>query len=629
MLLWSRHIATSAASLKKYMNLTENKSAKLDRDLVGIALLITSITFLAVLRFEFVYDDYPQIVNNPFVKSWKYLPQYFVSSVWKQAFVGQSNNYYRPLFMVWTRLNYALFAGRPFGWHLGALALHLIVTWLVYRVIREMSGRTDLAWITALVFGVHPIHHEVVGWVSGTTESLCAILFLAAFLAYLRFRENSKSAWMILSCALYGVALLCKETAFVLPALVFIHGWASDSSGEAPGTEQPTGGWKPSLQAALWYVPVALVYLAMRYKALSGFSHPGSDANAYEWLLTLPSMVLVYLRHWFLPIRLGWTYDLYYQRKVDLVHVILPALALFAVGAVIWLCRKRLGSREVTNAIAWIVFPLLPALDTFIFKPDELVHDRYFYIPSIGAALLVALIVSWLGSARIGLPATELAGRQGFATPRKMLFGQPVPIVVAGFALAIVLSLCAMRETDYWRNDFVLCTRAHEISPHNPTATSNLGAELIGRDDLDAAQSLLEEGYREHGDFRLAFNLGRVYYGKQQFEEARRYTERTLELEPNFPEAHVSMAEIELKQNHAQEAQMSLRRAVELDPYSASFHTSYGIVLALNGDCATATRQFEAAIDLNPGDFFATSQLLRCRNAASPASAPGSKPGRL
>ena len=610
MLLWTGRLGLPRQN-DKNMNLTENHSSKVDRDLVGIALLITSITFLAVLRFEFVYDDYPQIINNPFVKSWKFLPHYFVSSVWKQAFDGQANNYYRPLFLVWTRLNYAIFGGRPFGWHLGALALHLTVTWLAYRVVREMYGRTDLAWITALLFGVHPIHHEVTGWVSGATESLFGIFFLAAFLAYLRFRESAKSAWIALSCVLYGVALLCKETAIVLPALVFIHGWASDNLGKSVDTGKPAVGWKPSLQTALWYVPVVLIYLPIRHKALSGLSHSGTSASVYEWLLTLPSVVLLYLRHWFLPIGLGSTYDLYYQRKVDLVHVILPAAALFAIGAVIWLWRKGLGSREVTNAIAWMVVPLLPALDTFVFKPDELVHDRYFYIPSIGAALLAALMICRLGTSRV------------------VLFHQPLQVVVAGFTLATVLSLCAVRETDYWRNDFALSTRAHEIAPHNPTATSNLGAELLGRDDLDAAQSVLDAGYREHSDFRLAFNLGRVYYAKQQYAEAKRYTERALELEPNFPDALVSMAEIQLKQSHPQEAQTSLRRAVELDPYSAPFHTSYGIVLALNGDCTAATQQFEAAIDLNPGDAFANIQLLRCRNAASPASPPRSRPGLL
>jgi len=593
------------------MNLNENSSAKLDRDLVRIALLITSITFLGVLRFEFVYDDYPQIVNNPFVKSWKFLPRYFASSVWKQTSLWQFDNYYRPIFMVWNRLNYAFFAGRPFGWHLGALALHLMVTWIVYWVIREMCGRTDLAWMTALLFGVHPIHHEVVAWVSGVTESLYGIFFLAAFLAYLRFRENAKASWMVLSCALYALSLLCKETAIVLPALVFVHSSVSDRQSEQAEAGKPSRQWAQALRFAAWYIPVALVYFPIRYYALTGFSRAKANASVYQWFLTLPSILCFYAKHWFLPVHFGESYDLFYQTKLGMTNVILPLLILIAIAAAVWMLRKRLGSREVWLAVAWIVIPLLPALDTFAFTSDELVHDRYFYIPSIGAALLVALIIVRVGSSQTAI------------------FGQPLPGVVAGLALTVVLSICAIHETNYWRSDYALWGRAHQIAPRNGTATSNLGAELVSRGDIDAAQPLLEAGYREHNDFKIAFNLGRVYYAKKDYPAAERYTQQALELVPKFPEGYVSMAEIQLKQGQPQEAQISLRRAVELDPYSPSFHTSYGIVLALNGDCAAATQQFEAALELNPGDFFANTQLLRCQGGASPASTPASKPGQL
>ncbi len=594
------------------MSPSENNSAKVDRDLLRTVLLITSVTFLGVLRFEFVYDDNTLIVNNPFVRSWKFLPQYFANSMWKLSGNSQNDNYYRPLFLVWTRLNYALFAGRPFGWHLATLVLYIAATWLVYRVIRQMCGRSDLAWITALVFGVHPIHHEVVAWVCGMTESLYAVLFLAAFLAYLRFRESSKTPWMLLSCGLYGLAMLCKETAIVLPALIFTHGWVSDNLGEQIETAKRDPEWKRSFRATLWYIPVALIYLPIRYKVLSGFSRTGANAGVFEWFLTLPSILLLYVKHWFLPIHLSPTYDLYYQKQLSLAHVILPAAILVAIGMAVWLVRQQLGTREVAYAVAWIVIPLLPALDTLVLRPDTLAQDRYLYMPSVGAALLVALIISRLGR-----------------TSRAIVFGQPMHVVVAGFALAVVLSICAIRETNYWRDDFALFAHAHEIARHNATATNNLGAQLIDRGDIDIAQTLLEAGYREHSDYRLAFNLGRVYYIKKEYAEAERYTRRALDLEPNFPEAHVSMAQIQLKELRPQEAQVSLRRAVELNPYSAPFHTSYGIVLALNGDCPAATRQFEAALDLNPGDFTTNMQLLRCQSLASPAATPASKPGQL
>src|SRR5579863_5785271 len=95
-----------------------------EKYIVRILLLVTAVTYLGTIRFDFVYDDFPQIVNNPFLRSWHYTPQYFVSSVWKQMAPSSYGNYYRPLFLFLLRTNYALFAGRPLGWHLVAIGLH-------------------------------------------------------------------------------------------------------------------------------------------------------------------------------------------------------------------------------------------------------------------------------------------------------------------------------------------------------------------------------------------------------------------------------------------------------------------------------------------------------------------------
>ena len=87
------------------------------------------------------------------------------------------------------------------------------------------------------------------------------------------------------------------------------------------------------------------------------------------------------------------------------------------------------------------------------------------------------------------------------------------------------------------------------------------------------------------------------------------------------------MGAIELKLGQRAEAQTSFRRAVETSPYSAPAHTTYGIVLALGGDCVAATEQFKTALILNPGDAVTQAQMFRCR-AASSTPAP-TKPGQL
>jgi len=579
---------------------------------VGMILLVTAITYAATIRFDFVYDDFPQIVYNPFLRAWHYAPQYFVSSVWKQMAPLTPGNYYRPLFLLLSRVNYAIFAGRALGWHLVAVLMHLLVTWLTYQLVRKMTGQFTTAWLAALIFGVHPIHHEVVAWVSGTTESLFAILFLLAFLAYLQSREGAKVLWLTVSCALYALALLSKETAIILPVLVFAHGWIEFSP--AGNEDRPRYGsrFRSAFGPAVLFLPIGLLYLLVRNRVLSGLGHSFSHVSAVSWLLTLPSILLFYVRNWFFPFRFSESYDLFYQSQPNFSQVILPAMILLALAAAIWMLRIRLGEKTVSLAVAWIVITLLPALDTFVFRPDELVHDRYFYVPSIGAALLVALFVQRIAKTRLGL------------------FGQPSHVVLTGVALAVILVFFAGRAASFWSGDYALYSRAHQIAPLNRTAMNNLGAELMSRQELDGAEKLLETGYQlDPLDSRFSYNLGRLYYRKGDFEKAESYVLQAARLDPSLADTYVILGQIRLRQHRQKEAQDSLRHAVDLNPYSAPFHTSYGIVLALNGDCTDADQQFEAALALNPGDPLTTIQMFRCRASLAPATPPSTKPGQL
>jgi Tfp pilus assembly protein PilF len=580
-----------------------------ERYIAGMVLLVTAITYLGTLQFDFVSDDIRQVLLNPFIKAWRYVPHYFTSSIWKQLEPFSSGNSYRPLFLLLLKINFSTFHNRPFGWHLAAIGLHVLVTWLVFLVVKNMTGEFTLAWLSALIFGAHPIHHEVVAWISGMTESLFAALLLISFLAYLRSLESSKRPWMAISCLFYALALLSKETAIILPAMVFAYGWIGYRPDGGGGSPSDINRIKRALAPALWYLPIAILYMILRRWALAGLTHMDSGTSLGTWLLTLPSILFLYFKHWLFPIHLAESYDLLYQPKFTVLHVLLPALIVLAAGYAVWLLRDRLGSRALACAAVWVVFPILPAMDTFALRPEDLVHDRYFYAPSVGAALFMALVVERLARSEAGV------------------FGQSARVVAMGLGLTIVLGLLATRESSFWINNYALFSRAHQIAPLNVMASSSLAGEMLARGELDAAGSLLEENYRQHeADYRVEYNLGRVLYAKHQFLQAAEFARSAVVLSPNFSDGYISLGAIELKLGQRAEAQETFRRAVEAGPYSASAHTTYGIVLALSGNCTGATQQFQAALELNPGDAITEAQLYRCRTV--PSAPLSSKPGQ-
>src|SRR6266496_1740761 len=77
----------------------------------------TFLVFCGSLAFGFVYDDRMQILQNVSITRWSYVPQYFTKQVWALIDPHILANYYRPLFLVWLKINYSLFGLNPTGWH--------------------------------------------------------------------------------------------------------------------------------------------------------------------------------------------------------------------------------------------------------------------------------------------------------------------------------------------------------------------------------------------------------------------------------------------------------------------------------------------------------------------------------
>ncbi len=579
--------------------------------LVASMLFVTALVYAATVRFQFVYDDDGQIVQNALIRSWKFVPQYFRGQVWEYLFPDAPANYYRPLNVLWFRINHAVFGLHPSGWHLAAVLLHLLATFLAYRVARRLTGRPLVAVLAALVFGVHPMRHEVVAWVSGTTESLWSVLFFCAFLAYLRSRENHRIVWMGISCLCYTAALLSKETAMVLPVVVFAHAWIyADAHGRSspegsPEADEPRSVWQLRLQAALLalaYVPFAAMYVLIRVRVLHGFSHPMVQINARTWALTLPSIIFFYVRQWFLPVHVSEFYDLPLAASVDKVHVLLPALAILALGVGLWFIRRTLGRREVEFAAIWTLLTLLPAFDFGVFPPGQLVHDRYFYLPGFGAALIVALAMGKLAH-----------GPVVFRLPRVWL--------LASLTLLVPLCYGSAYAAKFWTSDYVLFEHAYRIAPANTTVRNNYAIALAHRGDYEHALPILKQLLIDHPDSWLAnYNSGRLFYELGMFAQSKMYFEQAEILRPAMADIYVQLAMIDLRTGHADQAEAKLRHALDLQPINAAFRFALGVVLASKSDCVAARAQFSQALLLQPGFTRAREQIAKCGSAASEAA---------
>jgi tetratricopeptide (TPR) repeat protein len=574
-----------------------------DKALLAAIVILTALVFLPALRFAFVYDDQGQIVENVSVHSWRHLPEYFQGHAWQYAFPDAPANYYRPMNLLWFRINHALFGLRPMAWHASSIVLHLLATALVFFLVRRVAHRSLLAAVAALLFAVHPTRHEVVAWISGTTESLCAVLFLSAFLAYLKSRERWTAGWMSASLLLYAAALLAKETAIVLPALIFTHallfGLRRDQDAAPPR-------WPSLMHAALrasWYLPIALLYLAARIHVLGGFSNPLREVSPATSLLTVPSVLFFYLKQWLYPVHFSAFYDLPLQTRWNDWNVLFPMALFLAAAAALWFFRRKFAGREVVFALSWMTIPLLPALNFSVFAPGELVHDRYYYLPGLGAALLVALALQPLAKGKLD-------------------WGVPRPLALLMLALVLPLSYSTASASSYWVDDYRFFEHAHRVAPQNANAQNGYALQLANHGDPGAAMILLRQLADRRPDYFLAnYNLGRLLYEVNLLGPAELHLEKARAVDSHRPDTYLQLALICLKTGRLAQAESHYRRALALRPGQAKYHFALGVVLAQRGNCQAARSEFTLALSMDPEFKQAREQMHDCE-AAPPVTSP-------
>jgi len=437
-------------------------------------LLFAFIVYLPALRYALVYDDLIQIVGNPRLTSWSYVPGYFTQHLW--AHLAWANPiYYRPVFLLWLRLVYAVFGTPREIWHLSSIAAHLAATACVFLLLRRLTANFNAAVAGAGLFALYPTQTEAVAWVSSSGDLLLTS-FLALCIYFYAVRKEPISWLSILFAAL---AMFTKEAGIVALALIFAYEWIHSNLKNALTSTAPYG------------LP-ALFYLALRVNALGRpISSADPNMSLGTMVLTWPRLLAIYAAHLLWPVHLSVIYDL------PLSTVAWPLLLLIAVlGALAWLVRR--GDRNLRFGAAWFGIAMLPALAIRYIAPNDYVHDRYLYLPFVGLALMAAAGLSHIRF-----------------TPAR---------VAIACVLALALGWQTHENLRIWQDDVALFSRAVEIDPGNVSAKNNLAFAYLNAHRPSDAYPLLVELLKLNVDsVNVTYNMGRCYQEMGNAEGASYY----------------------------------------------------------------------------------------------------------
>lgn len=532
--------------------------------IIPIAVVCLGV-FANSLSGEFVYDDMRQILRNPLIQENSLIWKALTSDVW--AFKGggaiAASNYWRPTFTAWHILNFRLFGANPFGWHVLNVLLHTGVCLLVYGLLRRWAFTPMLACGITLVFAVHPIHVESVAWVSGSPDLLFALAFLGSLWFAQTFAEKEKNKDLVLSLLLYALALGSKEVAILcLPIYYLVFTFKSDGSKKR----------KPATTSLLSYGAVAAVYFAVRWLILGAFSRPPEGAtDAGAALLTIPSMFAFYLRQIVFPYWLSINYPLQSVVHPGLTNLLLPLIV--SAGAVVGIIYLTKHVKRGRLAAALFFLPLLPAMNATAFVPDQIVHDRYLYLPLLG---MLMLLFSFAGH-----------------------FLKEQHLLIAAGVVALLLSVQTFTYNRVWTSELSLWSAAVKIDDSSSTAMQ-YGSALADSDRNDEAILAFTNSINQRPTARSYLGRGRALTKAGRYPEAEKDFLVVLQYPLDKVEAYALYQTYEalginyLQEHKYDEAVASFRKAKKTLPiYSASLTVDLAIVLYQQGRKDEALRELE------------------------------------
>jgi len=541
---------------------------------ISLILIITFAAFFPCLKNGFVnWDDDRYIIENPVIQG---LSAYNIKQIFTSSFVGN----YQPVTMLSYLFEYGFFKLDPFGYHLTNLILHLLNCLLIFWLIYMLSRRIPVALMTAILFGIHPLHVESVAWISERKDVLYALFFLAAVICYCYYlRDKETRRYYYLSLALFVLSLLSKAMAITLPVILLLIDYYL----------------RRKRDKSLFMDKIPFFILSFVFGAIALVSQYSigavRDESSFSFLNIIAVSgysVIFYLNKIFMPVELSCLYPP--PRQEDFFLLLLPCVIFIILLTAVILSAKY--TRKIIFGSGFFLITILPVLQ-FIPIGETVVADRYSYIPSLGIFYILAEGLFWLYSRKMKYPR----------------FFQCVILAlliwIAGFLMSLTWQRCLV-----WKDSLSLWSDVLKKYPDSATAYNNRGAGYLTKKEYAKAYDDLMTALKINQNYHEAyFNLGILYNSRGDYGEAIKLINKTLQMDPGYLKAYDMLAVIYGSRGKHSEVITICKKAIQIKRDHAQAYINLCGAYGNLGNFQEAIVYGKKAVAFSPGSALAHMNL--------------------
>ncbi|MDY0342279.1 MAG: tetratricopeptide repeat protein [Lentimicrobium sp.] len=500
-----------------------------------LLLLVTFILYSGALRNHFLigWDD-GEYLSSPLINGEGPIDM-------PEIFSSFQLGMYQPLAVLSFALNHKISGNIAWPFILVNILLHLVNTWLVFRLTERWMKGWIPGIITAIFFALHPMHVEAVAWISTRSSGLFSLFYLLGLLAWDKYLKGMQMKHYLLALLFGLLALFSKSMAATFPVVLFLMDFFQ---------KRPFS--KKVILEKLPFLALSILFGIIAIKAAGSFGHISELQTEYSILQRFFLILYAlgfYLIKFIIPLNLSAIYAF-----PELVNGFLPAYVyLTAIVPVlttagIWISGQNRHEFAFAGLFFLITISMvLPLYWSRIF----ITADRYTYLPYIGLGMIVA---RWLTRAW---------------NSRKKLDKSTLRYLIAASGLVLfTLSAATASRIRIWRDTPLLLTDVIEKK----------------RSDVDLA----------HGYFYLA----NYYDAADNVDEALKFYNLALSRNANYPLALNNRGILKGKTGNPVSAIKDFDNAIKTKPDYAEAWYNRGLATYQTGAVEQACEDWQKALSL-------------------------------
>jgi protein O-mannosyl-transferase len=572
---------------------------KFDKWALPAILALTFLAYSPAFFAQFVnWDDGDYSFNNILIRNITDIKGILTTPI-------QGN--YHPLTIFTLAINWIISGNNAWSYHLFNVVFHLINCVLVFRLAMLLSNRNGfVAFTTAVLFGIHPMHVESVAWVSERKDVLYGLFFVAALIAYTRYVDTGSKKQYIFSIVFGILSLLSKPAAVVLPGAMLCIDFLRRR--------------ELSLKLFLDKVPITIPAFALGYVTYIAQKTIGAATTTLFPLTSRIFMgfygIAAYAFKMIFPFNLATFYGFPpINESLPITYYISP---LFFVLLAIGFYYSYKKSRLLAFAIAFYLVNLILVLQ-FLTVGSAIIADRYSYMPYIGWFFLAG----WLA----------------------YKYMKPSTAVFLAGSVAVVFTFLSFKQATTWLNGASLWDQAIKVAP-SYKAYLNRATLLKDEKNYEPAIEDFSEAIRlnpqlgndayiyrgnvyfelkkydlafndyqqamsiSRNDFTVLHNIGVVYAFRNQYDSALKYYSLCLAKNAAYKAAYNSRGVLYMNHEKFREAIVDFQNYLRFDPKDASIYNIIGTTYRgwLKQD--SSLKYINKAIEIDPDPHYILNRAM-------------------